>query len=258
MPNNNRFRLLLPYREGLEIRLARALAAAGVASRRKAAELIAQGLVIVNGQVVTELGTNVDPDSDVISVRGIPVKGESKVYIMLNKPPGVISSVVDYRGRKTVIDPMTGLQERVFPVGRLDYDSRGLLLLTNDGEFANLMTHPSYQIPKVYEVWCKGRIVDDAIMRLEKGIILDEEVTAPARVRILRQTPWESLVSIQIREGRKRQIKRMMEAVGFPVSELKRVKLGSLELKGLGEGNYRYLTDHEVEALIKQARKRTP
>ncbi|NLV15910.1 MAG: rRNA pseudouridine synthase [Syntrophomonadaceae bacterium] len=240
-------------REGNTTRLAKALAQAGISSRRKAEEMIIQGLVMVNGQVVKELGTIINPDIDTITVGGNPIKAEKRIYLLLNKPAGFISSVKDTHGRKTVLDLIPDVKERIFPVGRLDYDSRGLLLLTNDGEFANLITHPRYEISKEYEVWCKGRISDDAIMKLEKGIILDGEVTAPARVRLLRHTSAKSLVSIQIREGRKHQVKRMMESVGFPVFELKRVKLAFLELNGLPEGRFRHLTSREVELLMKQA-----
>jgi 23S rRNA pseudouridine2605 synthase len=231
------------------------LAQAGISSRRKSEELIKQGLVKVNGQVVTELATVIDPASDIISVRGIPIRLEKKVYILLNKPAGYLSSVTDDRGRDTVLDLLPDVKERIFPVGRLDYDTRGLLLLTNDGEFANLMSHPRYQMAKVYHAWCKGMVSRDAIKRLEQGILLDGERTLPARVKVLKQSARETLLEIELHEGRKRQIKRMLAEVGNPVVKLTRTRYGPLDLKAVPEGKYRFLTKREVELMKRQAER---
>ena len=231
---------------------------AGISSRRKSEELIKQGLVKVNDRVITEPGTVIDPDFDVISVRGTPIRLEKKVYLLLNKPAGYISSVTDDRGRKTVLDLLPGVKERIFPVGRLDYDTRGLLLLTNDGEFANLMSHPRYHMAKVYHAWCEGRVGRDAIKRLKQGILLDGERTLPARVKVLKQSARETLLEIELHEGRKRQIKRMLGEVGHPVVELIRVKYGPLDLKAVPEGKYRTLTRSEVELMKRQAERGRP
>ncbi|NLW45148.1 MAG: rRNA pseudouridine synthase [Syntrophomonadaceae bacterium] len=237
----------------METRLAKALARAGISSRRKAEELIKQGLVTVNGRVITEPGTVIDPDSDVVSVDGKPICREKSVYLLLNKPAGYISSVKDDRGRKTVLDLLPDRKERLFPVGRLDYDTRGLLLLTNDGDFANLMSHPRYRIAKVYHARCRGKVAPEAINKLQQGILLDGEPTLPARVKVLRQSKQETLLEIELHEGRKRQVKRMMMEVGHPVIELMRVRFGPLDLKGVPEGKYRLLTDDEVETMRRLA-----
>ncbi len=236
-----------------KIRLSRVLAGAGVASRRKAESLISQGKVTVNDQIVTEMGTRIDPACDVICVDGRRINLETKIYLMLNKPPGYLSSVSDDRGRPTVVDLLKGVTQRVFPVGRLDYDTRGLLLMSNDGDFANLMTHPRYEMPREYEAWCRGLITDDAVRQLEKGVLLEEGMTSPARARILYQSQSKSKVGIEIREGHKRQVKRMLTAVGFPVIELKRIRLGSLVLGELPEGQFRALSADEVRRLRKEA-----
>ena len=210
---------------------------------------------MVNGQVVKELGTIIDPDFDLITVDGIPVSLERKIYLLLHKPAGVISSVTDDRGRVTVVDLLPQIKERIFPVGRLDYDTEGLLLLTNDGEFANLMTHPRYHIPKVYHAWCRGQVERDEIMRLQQGILLDGNMTQPARIKRLKSTSRETLLEIELHEGRKRQIRRMLAEVGHPVTRLKRIRFGPLDLKDVPEGGYRELTAREVRTLTQQARQ---
>ena len=164
--------------------------------------------------------------------------------------------MADNHGRKTVIDLLPEIKERIYPVGRLDYDTRGLLLLTNDGEFANLMTHPRYQITKVYHVWCQGRVGRDEIKQLQRGILLDGTRTLPARVKVLKQTAQNALLEIKLQEGRKRQIKRIMSEVGHSVLELKRVSLGVLTLQGVPEGEYRFLSLFEVEHLKRQAKQK--
>ena len=233
----------------METRLAKALARAGISSRRKAEELIKQGLVTVNGRVITEPGTVINPDFDVVSVGGKPIRQERSIYLLLNKPAGYISSVKDERGRKTVLDLLPEVKERLFPVGRLDYDTRGLLLLTNDGEFAKLMSHPRYHIAKVYHARCRGKVAQDAIKKLQQGILLDGVPTLPARVKVLKRSKQDTLLEIEHHEGRKRQIKRMLLEVGHPVIELMRVRFGPLDLKGVPEGEYRLLTRDEVETM---------
>lgn len=232
-------------------RLQKVIAYAGIASRRKAEQLILEGKVKVNGQVVTTLGTKVSK-SDVIEVNGVKLEKEDKVYYLLYKPRGVISAVTDDKGRKTVIDIFKNhVQERIFPVGRLDYDTTGLLLLTNDGEFANLMTHPKYQIEKTYIARLKGIPTIENLKKLQRGIRLEDGKTAPAKVSMtsVDHKANKAICEITIHEGRNRQVRRMFEAIGTPVVKLKRERYGFLDLKGLNPGEYRELTKHEVKLL---------
>ncbi len=236
-------------------RLQKYLAHAGVASRRKCEELIHAGHVKVNGKVVTEMGVQVDPFRDLIEVYDQPVQSrESHVYILLHKPTGVITSVKDPHGRKTVIDLMPDVKERVYPVGRLDYDTSGLLLLTNDGELAHHVTHPRYELDKVYHVKVKGIPDGKAITQLRNGVKLEDGVTGPARVNILSadHKKGQSLLEMVIHEGRNRQVRRMCAAVGHPVLALKRIQVGFLTLDSLQPGQYRFLTREEVERLKKE------
>ncbi|WNC17203.1 pseudouridine synthase [Brevibacillus brevis] len=232
-------------------RLQKVLAHAGVASRRHCEELIVQGSVQVNGKVVRELGTRVDPSVDRITVNGRAIRIEQHVYLMLYKPTGVITSVSDPRGRRVVTDLLTGIKERVYPVGRLDYDTSGLLLLTNDGELANRLAHPSYEIDKVYRAWVRGVPSPDKIKRLATGIRLEDGMTSPGEARLLKTAPGQdkALVELTIHEGRNRQVRRMCEAIGHPVLSLERIRLGFLTLEGLQLGQYRPLTSTEVERL---------
>lgn len=232
-------------------RLQKVIARAGLASRRKAEEWIENGRVRVNGQVVTTLGVKVDPAHDVVEVDGVPLSLETPVYLMLHKPAGYVTTVRDPRGRPTVIDLVRGIRERVFPVGRLDYSTRGLLLLTNDGPLAHRLTHPSYGVVKVYRARLRGAVTDEAIQRLRQGVLLEDGVTAPARVRLLSREGNSSCIEIGIHEGRNRQVRRMAEAVGFPVAELIRVRFGPLVLGDLPEGKFRRLQENEVAALKK-------
>ncbi|MEH7107392.1 MULTISPECIES: 23S rRNA pseudouridine(2605) synthase RluB [Bacillaceae] len=231
-------------------RLQKVIASAGIASRRKAEELIKQGRVKVNGKVITELGVKVS-SSDKVEVNEIPIEKEVPVYFLLYKPRGVISSVSDDKGRKVVTDFFPGLKERIFPIGRLDYDTSGLLLLTNDGEFANLLMHPRHEIEKTYVAKIKGIPLKENLRKLEKGIKLEDGKTAPARVKLTsadnkKQT---SIVEMKIHEGRNRQVRRMFEAIGHEVIKLKREQYGSLTLSGLKAGEARELTPHEVKQL---------
>jgi len=233
-----------------KIRLQKYLAQCGVASRRKAEEYIRDGKVRVNGLIVTELGVKVSPD-DRVEVDGKPVKPENnKVYILLHKPRGYVTTVSDPEGRKTVLELVQGINERVYPVGRLDYDTSGLLLLTNDGDFANLLMHPRHEILKVYIATVKGKPTDEAIERLKTGVRIDDYVTAPAFVKVLNYYENKTKLEITIHEGRNRQIRKMCEKIGHPVIRLKRIAYGNLELGGLKPGEWRFLTDKEVKQLM--------
>ncbi|AIM15487.1 MULTISPECIES: 23S rRNA pseudouridine(2605) synthase RluB [Neobacillus] len=231
-------------------RLQKVIARAGIASRRKAEELIKEGKVRVNGEVVTELGTKVTP-SDKVEVNGIPIEKEEPVYFLLYKPRGVISSVSDDKGRKVVTDFFPEVKERIFPIGRLDYDTSGLLLLTNDGEFANLLMHPRNEIEKVYVAKVKGIPLREKLKKLEKGIWLDDGKTAPAKVKLLSadRKKQTAIIEITIHEGRNRQVRRMFEAIGHEVIKLKRERYGFLTMNGLKAGEARELTPHEVKQL---------
>ncbi|MDO7905106.1 pseudouridine synthase [Paenibacillus sp. JX-17] len=237
-------------------RLQKILAQAGVASRRKSEELIQAGKVEVNGVTVTELGTKADPDEDIITVNGKPIKSENKVYLMMNKPRGVITSASDPEGRKIVSDYLKGVKERVYPVGRLDYDTEGLLLLTNDGEFAHLLTHPKHHVPKTYVATVKGVPHGTELDKLKKGIMLEDGMTAPAEVEYKDVDPEgkEAVIQITIHEGRNRQVRRMFEAISHPVTKLKRISFGDLLIGNLKRGLTRPLTKDEVNKLIQLAK----
>ncbi len=231
-------------------RLQKVIAHAGLASRRKAEELILNGRVKVNGKVEKELGVKVGP-SDRIEVDGIPVEREEPVYFLLYKPRGVISSVKDDKGRKTVTDFFAHIPQRIYPVGRLDYDTSGALLMTNDGEFANLLMHPSSEVDKVYVAKVKGIPSREQLRSLEKGIRLEDGKTAPARAKMLSldKKKQTAIVEIIIHEGRNRQVRRMFEAIGHQVLKLKRERYGNLTLQGLSAGESKELTPHEVKQL---------
>ena len=235
-------------------RLQKVIAQAGVTSRRKAEGLIEEGRVKVNGKVVTELGTKVS-DRCKIEVNGIQVEREEPVYFLFYKPTGVISTVEDDKGRKAVTDYFHEIEERVFPVGRLDYDTSGALLLTNDGDFANKLTHPSYNVDKVYVAKVKGVMNKETVLKLEKGVQLEDGKTSKARARILSvdKQKEKSIVELTIHEGKNRQVRRMFEALGYPVQKLKRERYGFLELTGMNPGDYRELKPYEVKQLRNQA-----
>ncbi|WP_204516815.1 pseudouridine synthase [Brevibacillus fulvus] len=235
-------------------RLQKVLAQAGIASRRHSEELILQGRVSVNGQIVRELGTKVDPEKDRIEVDRQPIRKEQHLYLLLHKPTGVITSLHDPQGRRIVTDLLSGIEERVYPVGRLDYDTSGLLLLTNDGELANKLAHPSYEIDKVYRAWVKGIPDSRQLLKLQRGIALEDGMTAPAKAKLLEADAQKNraLIELTIHEGRNRQVRRMCEAIGHPVLELSRIRLGFLTLDGIKPGAYRHLTAAEVDKLKKQ------
>ena len=232
------------------VRLQKLIAGTGIASRRKAEEMIAAGRVTVNGKVVTELGTKVDPVRDHVKVDGKHISAAQPfVYLILNKPKNVMSTLDDPGGRTTVKDYLRGVSVRVFPVGRLDFDSEGLMLLTNNGDLAQALLHPRYHVPKTYLIKVKGVLTDDEITRLEQGVKLEDGMTSPASVKKVRKVEANSWLEITIREGRKHQVKRMLESVGHPVIKLMRIRMGPLSLGALEPGEFRFLTDREANAL---------
>jgi len=234
----------------MTVRLQKLIAGTGLASRRKAEALIAAGRVMVNGKTVTELGTKVDPERDHVKVDGKHLSAPQPfVYLMLNKPKNVVSTLDDPGGRTTVKDYLRGVSVRVFPVGRLDFDSEGLMLLTNNGELAQAMLHPRYHVPKTYLIKVKGVLTDEDIRNLEQGVRLDDGMTGPAQVKKVRKVEANSWLEITIREGRTHQVKRMLETVGHPVIKLLRIRMGSLSLGDLQPGEFRFLTDREANAL---------
>jgi 23S rRNA pseudouridine2605 synthase len=232
-------------------RLQKVLAAAGVDSRRKCEELILEGAVRVNGKVVDTLPVFVDDEKDVITVRGKKIRAAQKVYFLLNKPKGVICTSSDPQGRKKAID-LVPVRERIYCVGRLDADTTGVIILTNDSELANKLTHPRYGVSKTYVAAVKGEIGGEAAERLKGGIWLAEGRTGRAAVKILKRNPRESLIEITIREGLNRQVRRMLAKVGLPVKSLKRTRIGKLTARGLGVGKFRTLSKAEV-AYLKRA-----
>ena len=229
-------------------RLQKVLAAAGVDSRRKCEELILSGQVRVNNKVVDELPAFVDPERDIITVDGSRIQPERKVYFLFNKPKGVICTSSDPFGRKKAVDFIT-VHQRIFCVGRLDADSAGIIILTNDSELANILTHPRYGVPKTYVARVKGRVSDETVAKLKKGVWLAEGKTSAGSVEILSRGREESFVEITIREGLNRQIRRMLAKVGLPVKSLKRTHIGKLTARGLGTGSFRTLTNAEIAYL---------
>ena len=234
----------------MEERLQKVMAELGVASRRKCEELILQGKVMVNGQIVTELGTKVDKQSVIIHVEGIQITNKTeKIYVLLNKPVGYITSSHDQFNRPTVLDLVSQIDIRLYPVGRLDYDTEGLIILTNDGNLTYKITHPSHNITKTYTAQVKGRVHEEAIMIFNNGILIEEYKTAPAKLEILKYIDNDTLVNITIHEGRNRQVRKMCDAIGHKVLKLKRINIGSLELGSLKTGQWRFLNKEEIEYL---------
>ncbi len=231
-------------------RLQKVMAQAGVASRRKSEELILAGKVKVNGVTVTELGTKVS-SKDQVEVEGVQLAKEQSIYYLLYKPRGVISTANDEKGRKTVVDFFPEVEERIYPVGRLDYDTSGIIIMTNDGEFSYLMTHPKFEIKKTYVAKVKGIPRREDLKKLEKGIELEDGLTAPARVKTVSvdKKSKMAIIEITIHEGRNRQVRRMFDAIGCPVDSLKRETFGNLTTRGLNAGEARPLTIHEIKQL---------
>ena len=237
-------------------RLQKVMAQAGIASRRKSEEYIIEGRVKVNGIIVRELGTKVSED-DYIEVDDKPIRQERKVYILMNKPRNCVTTVSDDRNRPTVMDFLKDVHARIYPVGRLDFDTTGALILTNDGKFTNLLTHPSSEVNKTYIATCKGIATDEDLEPLRKGVMLDDGKTSPAQVEIIKinEDKNTSIIRIIIHEGRNREVKRMMEYVGYEVIKLNREGIGNLTTKGLYQGQYRRLTKEEVKDLYDLIKK---
>lgn len=242
-------------KEPLE-RLQKRIARSGVTSRRKAEQYILEGRVKVNDHIITTLGTKVSK-KDKVEVDGVPLENEQPVYFVLNKPRGVISSVKDDKGRKVITDFFKDVDERIFPIGRLDYDTSGLILLTNDGDFAHLLMHPSFEIEKVYMVKIKGIPTRKELNQLKKGVLSNNECLKAIRYKWIsaNKKAGTSLIEITLHEGKNRHIKRMMENIGYPVIKLKRIQYGFLTIHGLKQGQFRELTPFEVKQFKKLAEK---
>jgi len=236
-----------------KVRLQKFLAEAGVAARRACEDLILAGCVTVNGKVVDTLPAFIDPSRDEVRVEGWRIRPEVKVYYLLNKPKGVVCTNKDPAGRPRAVDLVSDVKQRLFPVGRLDEDSDGLLLMTNDGELTERLTHPRYGIEKTYRVEVKGRIDPEHLAKLRKGVWLSEGRTQGARVKVRHASRDLTVLEIGIREGRNRQVRRMLVRLGYKVKRLTRLRIGPLTLRGLGVGRYRPLTPKEVDSLKRLA-----
>lgn len=235
----------------MEMRLQKYLAECGIASRRKCEEYIIQGKVEVNGKIVTELGTKIDFEKDKIKFNNKEIKPEKKhVYILLNKPIGYVTTADDQFGRDTVLD-LVKVKERIVPVGRLDMYTSGALILTNDGDFVYKVTHPKHEINKTYNATLKGIIQNDEVERLKKGVKIEDYTTKPAKVKILKTDTEKDIsrIEITIHEGKNRQVRKMCEAIGRNVIALHRSKIGSINVKDLPLGKWRYLTSKEVKSI---------
>ncbi|HXD29807.1 MAG TPA: pseudouridine synthase [Pyrinomonadaceae bacterium] len=251
----------------MDQRLQKLIAQAGIASRRHAEEMITAGEVTVNGKVITELGTKADPQQDHIKVRGKLInpalQKRSKVHVVLNKPRGCLSSVSDPEGRPLVMELIPASLGRVYPVGRLDFNTEGLLLLTNDGDFTNFITSARNKVAKVYEARVKGLPPEFAIERLRSGVVLEDRTrTAPAEIRLIKSTDVNSWFEIILHEGRNQQIRKMFDSIGHSVIKLRRVRIGSLTDDKLKPGEWRFLSPNEVAQLLKgkssEPRRRRP
>ena len=238
-----------------EERLQKILSRAGISSRRAAEKIILEGRVTVDGKIISELGTKADIEKNKICVDGkILTFDEEKIYLLLNKPKNFLCSVKDDRGRKTVLDLVPNISERIYPVGRLDFDSEGLIILTNDGELTNLLLHPKFKIEKTYRAKIFGELTDEKIKKLRAGIELDDGLTAPAKIFLISREKNFSVAEITIHEGRNRQIRRMFAATGCEVKKLCRIKFANLNLNGVEVGKFRRLTSKEIKNLYKLAK----
>lgn len=233
------------------MRLQKYLSQSGVASRRASEEMIKQGRVFVNGKAITEMGYIVF-ENDTVAVDGsIVSKSEQKVYIMLNKPVGYVSTAKDQFGRPTVIDLVKGIKQRLYPVGRLDYDTSGLIILTNDGDFTYSLTHPKHEIDKIYEATVSGHPSEEDIKRFENGLVIEDYMTSKAQFKVKNKLDNKTIVEITIHEGKNRQVRKMCEAIGHRVMSLKRIAIGEVKLGDLEEGKWRELTAKELKLLGK-------
>lgn len=234
----------------MEERLQKVMSEFGVASRRKCEEIIASGKVKVNGQLIIEQGYKVDKEKDIIEVEGRIIKSiENMLYILLNKPVGYITSVKDQFGRPTVLDLLKGLEERVFPIGRLDYDTEGLILLTNDGDLTYRITHPKHNIDKTYRALVNGEVNKQDIITFSRGMAIEDYITAPAKLEIIRYRKGNSIIDITIHEGKNRQVRKMCSAIGHEIITLKRIRIGKIGLGALKPGEWRYLNESEIKYL---------
>ncbi len=235
-----------------EVRLQKFMAEQGIASRRKSEDLIRTGKVKVNGHIAV-IGQKINPKKDLVTVgkqKIVPPKTRNMVYIMLNKPRGYVTTVSDEYDRKTVMDLIPDIKERIYPVGRLDKDSEGLLIMTNDGSFTNCLTHPSHGLAKVYRVTVRPAVDDEILYNLRNGIVIDGRKTAPADVTVLTEEENRVVLEFVLHEGRNREIRKMCESQGLEVARLKRTAVGSLKLGVLPQGKYRELTEQEVKKLL--------
>lgn len=232
------------------IRLQKYLAMCGIASRRSAEKVILEGRVAVNGEIITEMGVQVDENSDTVTVDSLIIHPEKeKHYIAYNKPIGEVTTVSDPEGRATVMDKFLDYPVRLFPVGRLDYDSEGLLLLTNDGDMMNRVLHPSHEVIKTYWTKVSNHVSQEEIRALRKGVMVDGKLTSPASVRLIRENTFDTVLLIGIHEGRNRQVRKMAEAIGHKVVSLRRVGFGPVSLGDLPTGMWRPLTKEEISNL---------
>ena len=231
-------------------RLQKIMSEFGVASRRKCEEMITAGKVRVNGCLITEQGCKVDKEKDIIEVDGKILKGsDDKLYILLNKPVGYITSVKDQFGRPTVLDLLKGISTRVFPIGRLDYDTEGLIILTNDGSLTYRITHPKHKIDKIYRALVRGEVNQKDVVSISRGIEIEDYVTAPGKLEIVKYSKGNSIIDITIHEGKNRQVRKMCLAMGHDVLRLKRIRIEKIGLGSLKAGEWRYLTDSEIKYL---------
>lgn len=234
--------------ENTTIRLNKYLANQGVAARRDIKQLVKAQNVTVNGKRVTEPGVRIDPQKDIIQLNGRRIMPPKLVYYLLNKPKGIISTTADEYGRKNVLS-LIPTKQRIYPVGRLDKDTSGLIILTNDGELTNRLTHPKFHVYKVYRLSIKGRVNKAQLHAFRNGVLLDDGITAPAQIKIITESPTGTLLEVTLHEGKNRQIRRMCETVSMDLVNLQRVKFGPIGMEGLKLGQYRELTDKEIKQL---------